>query len=128
MKKDTLNLKEVFKTQRAFAKARQWEKFHTPKNIATALSIEAAELLEVFLWLNEKESKAVMKSPKMNEAVRHEMADVFYWLCRLADILEVDLEGAFWEKMEQNAKKYPVALARGNARKYTEFRLSKKNK
>lgn len=121
----SINIAKIHKCQRAFTKARNWEKFHTPKNIAAALSVEASELLEIFLWLNENESKKVMKSAKLKKAVEHEMADVLYYLIRLADILNVDLEKSFWEKMEQNAKKYPVGLSYGNAKKYTEFKVTK---
>lgn len=122
--KKSINLQKIRKAQRQFTKEREWEKFHTPKNIAAALAVEASELLEIFLWLSDKDSGKVMKSAKLGQAVRHEIADVFYWVCRLADRLEIDLESAFWEKMEQNKKKYPVSLSKGNARKYTEFRLN----
>lgn len=86
-----------------------------------ALAAEAAELLEIFQWLTEEQSKAVMKDKKTAEAVRHELSDILYYLLRIADILEIDLESAFWKKLQLNEKKYPVEHARGSAKKYTEF-------
>jgi NTP pyrophosphatase (non-canonical NTP hydrolase) len=118
---DQLNVGAMLKLQRAFVNERKWKKFHTPKNLSMALAGEAAELMEIFQWLSEAESKRVMKSPDKAKAVSHELADVFYYLLRLADILDVNLEEAFWEKMRHNSAKYPVNLARGNAKKYNEF-------
>ena len=120
----SISLEKIFARQRQFAKEREWEKFHTPKNVASALAVEAGELLEIFQWLNENESKNIMKKQSSATKVRHEIADIFYWICRLADLLEVPLEEVFFEKMLLNEKKYPISHARGNARKYTEFKLS----
>ena len=86
-----------------------------------ALAGEAAELMEIFQWLSESESKTVMRNPAKAKAVAHELADVFYYLLRITDVLGVDLEKAFWQKMHLNQKKYPVKLARGNAKKYNEL-------
>jgi len=94
---------------RTFVAERDWDQFHTPKNLATALSVEAAELLEPFQWLK-------------REHVRLEMADVLVYLVRLADKLDVDLAAAVTEKMALNRAKYPADKARGDARKYTEYR------
>jgi NTP pyrophosphatase (non-canonical NTP hydrolase) len=104
---------------RQFAEARDWDQFHSPKNLAIALSVEAAELLEHFQWVSETESAAL--SPERREQVRYEMADVLLYLIRLADKLNVDLAAAAAEKLQLNAEKYPVDKARGNAKKYTEF-------
>lgn len=120
-KQKSLNLERVLETQRKFVKARDWEKFHTPKNIAMALGIEAAELAEIFLWLTDAESKTVMKDSKASSKVKEEIADVFFYLMRLSDLLGVDLEESFYRKMEMNQKKYPVYLSKGSARKYTEL-------
>lgn len=119
---ETLNISAMLKLQRAFVNERDWKKFHTPKNMSMALAIEAAELMEIFQWLTPAESKAIMKNPAKAQAVAHELADVFYFLMRLADDLGVDLEAAFWEKMRRNSAKYPVKLAKGKATKYTELR------
>jgi len=114
-------LEKMLKRQRAFAKARDWDQFHTPKNLSMALAAEAAELLEIFQWLTEKQSKNIMRQNRQAEAVRHELADIFYYLLRIADLLGVDLETAFEEKMRLNEKKYPVEKARGTAKKYTQL-------
>ena len=116
-----IDVEKIMEAQRAFSKARKWERFHTPKNLAMALTVETAELLELFQWLTPQEARAVMRSPKKAKEVRSEMADVLYYLVRMADKLGVDLEESFWEKMGENKKKYPAHLARGNARKYTEL-------
>ena len=101
---------------RVFAAERDWERFHAPKNLAAALSVEAAELLEPFQWLSEAESQAL--PPETLEAVRREMADVLLYLVRLADRLDVDLAQAARDKMVLNAAKYPVERARGRSTKY----------
>jgi len=104
---------------REFAAERDWDKFHSPKNLACALSVEAAELLERFQWLTEDESRSL--PPAELARVRHEMADVLNYLVRLADKLDVNLLDAAREKIKLNALKYPVEKARGSAKKYSEF-------
>lgn len=113
-----MDIKLVQKNLREFADAREWERFHSPKNLATALAVEAAELLEPFQWLKEEESRQLVLYPADYQRVREEIADVMIYLLRLADQLEIDLEQAVEEKIRKNAEKYPVSLARGNAVKY----------
>ena len=115
----------MMRAQRAFVGQRDWNKFHTPKNLSMALAGEAAELMEIFQWLSQAESKSVMKNSKKARAASHEMADILNYLLRLADVLGVNLEQAFWDKMRHNKAKYPVKLARGNAKKYHELLASK---
>lgn len=103
---------------RQFAAERDWEQFHSPKNLAIALAVEASELLERFQWLTEDESRALPDRPADYEAVVEELADVMIYLLRLADRLGVDLDRAVPDKIRKNAAKYPVHLARGNAVKY----------
>ena len=103
---------------RDFAQAREWERYHTPKNLAMAMIVEAAELVEQFQWLTPEESGAL--SPEKHEAVRQEIADVLIYLTRLADLLNIDLLEAASAKLEINARKYPVDKARGNANKYRD--------
>jgi dCTP diphosphatase len=103
---------------RRFAEARDWGQFHTPKNLAMALSVEAAELLECFQWLTAEQS--ARPGAAEQRAIEEEMADVLLYLLRLSDVLGVDLPRAAQRKMAINARKYPVALARGNARKYSQ--------
>ena len=104
---------------RDFAQARAWERYHTPKNLAMALSVEAAELLEPFQWLTAEQSQQL--SPDQHEAVRQEIADVLIYLTRLADLLDIDLLQATADKLAINAVKYPIDKAHGNARKYSDF-------
>jgi dCTP diphosphatase len=104
---------------RKFAAERDWDQFHSPKNLAIALSVEAAELLEHFEWMPETESAALGRDLKCR--VREEVADVLLYLVRLADKLEIDLLAAASDKIQLNAEKYPVEKARGSSKKYTEL-------
>ena len=104
---------------RAFAAARDWDQFHSPKNLSMALAVEAAELVEEFQWLTEQASAAL--DAERRERVRLEAADVFIYLLRLADKLDIDLLEAAADKMAQNERKYPAERVRGDSRKYTEY-------
>lgn len=104
---------------RSFAAERDWEQFHTPKNLAVSLCVEAAELLEPFQWLATGDVAELTDLKR--DQVRHEMADVLIYLIRLADKLEVDLPSAVREKISLNHAKYPVEKVRGDARKYDEY-------
>lgn len=117
--RETDTLDELRETLRGFATERDWDKFHSPKNLAIALSVEAAELLEPFQWL--REGTAAELGPERLAAVSEEMADVLLYLVMLADKLDVDLLAAGRDKLEKNALKYPVEKARGSSRKYTEY-------
>lgn len=101
---------------RAFAAERDWDQFHSPRNLATALSVEAAELLEPFQWLTDEQSRRL--PPDARAAVEQELADVLLYLVRLADKLDVDLAAAARAKIARNAEKYPVEKSRGSSRKY----------
>jgi NTP pyrophosphatase (non-canonical NTP hydrolase) len=116
MSNDLLELRELV---RAFALERDWDQFHTPKNLAVSLCVEAAELLEPFQWLSSGSPEEL--SPKKLENIQHEMADVLIYLLRLADKLEVDLASAVRNKLNINALKYPAARVKGDARKYDEY-------
>lgn len=107
---------------REFARKREWEPFHTPKNLVMALSGEVGELTEIFQWLTEAESGAVMDTQARAERVREEVADVYLYLLRLADILDIDLDAAGHAKIAVNQAKYPEDLARGTALKYDQLR------
>jgi NTP pyrophosphatase (non-canonical NTP hydrolase) len=104
---------------RRFAAERDWQQFHSPKNLACALTVEAAELLEHFQWLTDEQS-ANLPADKRT-AVGLEMADVLLYLAQIADRLQIDLLAAAARKLELNAAKYPVARARGSSRKYDEL-------
>jgi len=106
-------------TLRKFVAERDWDQFHSPKNLAMALSVEAAELVEHFQWLTEAQSRSL--APEKLAEVRDEMADVLVYLVRLADKLDVDLLDAASKKIEKNALKYPAAQVRGSMKKYSEY-------
>ena len=102
-----------------FVTERDWAQFHTPKNLAMAMIVEAAELVELFQWNTPEESQQL--TPEKREAVSHELADTFVYLLRIAEVLEIDLIEAANAKIELNAKKYPVEKVRGSNAKYTEY-------
>ena len=99
-----------------FASERDWEQFHTPKNIAMALSVESSELVEIFQWLNPEESK--LPDKMQLELINNEVADIAMYLLRFCDLLGLNLENAIQEKLVKNAEKYPINLSKGNAKKY----------
>jgi dCTP diphosphatase len=107
---------------RRFRDARDWSQFHTPKNLAAAIAIEAAELQERFLWKSDKEIERDLQAGPKRDAVVEEVADVFLFALLLADRLDINVGQAIADKLAANGLKYPVALARGNARKYTDLR------
>lgn len=111
-------LNDLQRELREFAAKRDWQRFHTPKNLVMALTGEVGELVELFQWLTPEESAAVMAQPGRAERVRDEVADVFAYLLRLADVLDIDLAAALREKVRRNEQRYPVALAKGRADKY----------
>jgi NTP pyrophosphatase (non-canonical NTP hydrolase) len=104
---------------REFAAERDWEQFHSPKNLAIALSVEVAELLERFQWLSDDASQRLPAGEVAK--IREELADVLLYLVRLADRLGVDLVAAAQDKIALNARKYPADKARGTSRKYTQL-------
>ena len=112
-------MQELVKKIRAFARDRDWEQFHSPKNLAMALSVEIAEVVEHFQWLTQEESNR-LDAEKLKQ-IREEIGDVMIYLARLADRLGIDPVQAAEEKMRINEKKYPVEKARGLAAKYTEL-------
>lgn len=117
MQSDLASLRDLV---RRFAEERDWDKFHTPKNLATALSVEASELLEPFQWLTSGDKSELDEGKQL--AIRHEMADVLLYLVRLADKLDIDLYQASLEKMDINGAKYPVEKVRGDSRKYSDYK------
>jgi NTP pyrophosphatase (non-canonical NTP hydrolase) len=113
------DLEELKARVRAFVAERDWERFHSPKNLAMALSVEASELVELFQWLTEEESGALDGAARRR--VAEELADVLWFLVRLSDRLDIDLLEAAELKLAENAKKYPAEKVRGDARKYDEY-------
>ncbi len=116
---ESVSLNTIKQLLRDFTKARDWDQFHSPKNLSMALSVEVAEILEHFQWLTEKQSKNL--SQEKMEKIESELADTLIYLVRLADKLDIDLLVAAKNKIELNEHKYPVHKAKGNAKKYTEL-------
>ncbi len=105
----------------AFARERDWEQFHTPKNLSMALAAEAGELMEHFLWGTSEQSRAIAESEAKRGKIAEELADVVIYALEFANITGLDLAASIEAKMAANAKKYPVEKARGRAEKYTEL-------
>jgi dCTP diphosphatase len=115
-----MNIEEIRQRLAQFAEARNWDQFHSPKNLSMALAAESAELLEIFQWLTDEQSREIVNDEKEMALIRQEIADVMIYLVRLADKLDVDIDKAVMEKIDINEKKYPVHLAKGNAMKYNK--------
>ncbi|HZX79384.1 MAG TPA: nucleotide pyrophosphohydrolase [Lysobacter sp.] len=111
-----MNLTDIRDELRAFARERDWEKFHSPKNLAMALTVETAELLEIFQWMSEEQSRTLDEARR--GAVESELADVLLYLIQLADRLDIDLLAVAERKMVSNAERYPAERARGRSDKY----------
>jgi dCTP diphosphatase len=110
---------EIRDKARQFAAARDWEQYHSPKNLTMALSAEVAELTELFQWLSEGQSRSL--TPEQQQAAAHEIADVQIYLALLADKLGISIPTAVAEKMTINEQRYPAEQVRGSARKYTAY-------
>ena len=113
-------MRELIEKLREFAQERDWEQFHSPKNLAMALSVEVSEIVEIFQWLTQDESRNL--DPKQLERIKEEIADVMIFLTNLADKLGIDLIAAAKQKIQKNEKNYPPDKVRGKALKYTEYR------
>ena len=105
----------------AFARERDWEQFHSPKNLSMAIAAEAAELMEHFLWQSCEQSHTDLKTPKIRAMVEEELADILIFAIEFANVTGIDVTTAIRNKMKRNAEKYPVEKSRGNARKYNEL-------
>ena len=120
MSKDQVDLDLVKRRLNEFSGERDWEQFHSPKNLAMALSVEASELVELFQWADEG-GYAVIADPKRKQKVEKEIADIFNYLVKFVDMLDMDLERQALSKIEENAVKYPVSKVKGKAIKYLDL-------
>lgn len=116
-----IDVKGLSEALAAFSAERDWDQYHSPKNLVMALTGEVGELTEVFQWLSEAQSKSVATNPDTATAVREELADVTLYLVRLASVLGVDLNEAVTLKLQKNALKYPADKARGTHKKYDKL-------
>lgn len=124
MAKNLIDVDGAAQALQQFAADRDWQQFHSPKNLVMALSGEVGELTEIFQWMTEADSHNAATNPKTAPAVHEELADVALYLIRLADVLGVDLNAAIESKLATNAAKYPVELARGVSTKYNQLKKS----
>lgn len=116
---DKINLYDLLAKIREFVAERDWEQYHSPKNLSTALAVEAAELAEIFQWLTEDQSRNLTPAQKAHAS--EEIGDVLVYLVDLAEKLDIEPLRAAFDKLEKNREKYPVEKARGNAVKYDEL-------
>lgn len=114
------DIADLQKRIRDFCTARDWDQFHTPKDMAISLTLEATEVLEHFQWKNDAEMVQHLKTNK--DDVAEELSDVLYWVLRMADRFNIDIKDAFEKKLVKNDKKYPVEKAKGSHKKYTELK------
>ena len=113
-----MNISKIQSQLEDFASERDWEQFHTPKNLSMALSVEASELVEIFQWLKPEESNS--PNQKQIQEINSEVADIAMYLLRFCSVLGIDIEEAIEKKLEKNWLKYPVNLSKGNAQKYNQ--------
>lgn len=116
-----LDIVELNNEINEFVLAREWDKFHTLKNLVMALSVECSELVEIFQWLTDDESESFARDQTKKEKIEDEVADIFIYLLRFISISNIDLEKAVRSKLDKNSQKYPVKLSKGNSKKYSEF-------
>lgn len=121
MKDEITPLDEIKQRVLAFAREREWEQFHSPKNLSMAIATEAAELMEHFLWQSPDASREQMEADKLRKQVAEELADVFIFAIEFANVTGLDIASIIEAKMQRNAEKYPVEKARGRSTKYTEL-------
>ena len=117
----TVTLQRLKEAVQRFRDERDWEQFHTPDQLAKAISVEAAELLECFLWRSEREISRALEDADFTGKIKDEVADILAYLLSLANAMHIDLASALDEKLKKNAIKYPINKVRGSAKKYTEY-------
>ncbi len=118
---EIIDIHQLKKLQQEFSAVRDWEKFHTPKNLAMALTCESAELLEIFQWVSEDASRLAHEDPVIKQKTSHELADIMLYVIRLADLMQINLNEAIQQKIVLNNEKYPAELVKGSAKKYDEY-------
>ena len=117
----TLDIEKITNELTKFTVDREWDQFHSVKNLSMALSVEASELLEISQWLTEEQSNQIKNDASLKSKMEDEVADVFVYLLRIANKTGIDLESAVLNKLKKNAEKYPVDLSKGNSKKYTDL-------
>jgi dCTP diphosphatase len=123
MKKNnqSINTELLLSEIEKFVNDRDWDQFHSIKNLSMALSVESSELLEIFQWMNEQQSNQIESKPEALGQVEDELSDIFYYLLRISSKLNINLEESLLKKMKKNAEKYPIEKSKGLAKKYNEI-------
>lgn len=116
-----INVEKINSEVSRFIQERDWDQFHSIKNLSMALSVEASELVEIFQWMKESDSNEVPNNSKLKAKLEEEVADIFIYLMRIAIKSGVDIEEVVLRKIEKNSAKYPVEKAKGNSKKYTDL-------
>lgn len=117
----TLDLEKLNQIITKFSEDRDWDQFHSVKNLSMALSVEASELAEIFQWMTEDQSNKIKNNPEVMIKIEDEVADIFIYLMRVMKKTNIDLESAVINKMKKNEAKYPVELSKGLSKKYNEL-------
>lgn len=118
---DQLTIEKMTDILNKFAKDRDWSVYHTPLQLALSLNLESSEVLELFQWKSEEKIHSLVKDKDFRRRLAEEMADVLSYLLLLSNVTGIELKDAWLKKIEQNSEKYPIGLAKGNAKKYTEL-------
>lgn len=116
-----MDLEKINQELIKFAQDRDWDQFHSVKNLSMALTVEASELAEIFQWMKEEESNLIKNNPEVLKKLEDEVADVFLYLMRIVGKAGIDLEKVALNKIQKNSQKYPVEQVKGNAKKYNEY-------
>ena len=116
-----IDLEKIHQEIETMVLDRDWDQFHTIKNLSMALNVESSELMEIFQWMNESQSNQAKDNPLLKSQIEDEVADVFVYLLRIVNKMEIDLEGATLRKIKKNCEKYPVEKSKGNATKYNKL-------
>lgn len=118
---DKIDAQKIVDAHESFVNERNWDQYHSIKNLAMALSVEASELTEIFQWLTEEESNQIEKNHAKKQQVEEEIADIMLYLLRICKKLNIDINDAVEAKMLKNISKYPAEQVRSSSRKYTEY-------
>lgn len=116
-----IDLKKLNNEIEKFVSDRDWDQFHSVKNLSMALSVESSELLEIFQWMTETQTDDVKNNPAVLGKVEDEVADIFVYLMRILSKTDIDLETAVIKKLKKNAEKYPIEKSKGNSKKYNDL-------
>ncbi len=125
MKNKKTSLEQIREEIKEFIKERDWEQFHSPKNISMSIAIEAAELMEHFQWLTEEQSKKLLKDKQKRRAIEDELADIAIFILDFCNLCNIDLEEIIEMKLKKTAEKYPAEIVKGKAHKYTHYHKKK---